>query len=191
VASHPLLATGVAGHHILRCGGGLATPKAKSKFKKKKKMIWPMGWPDHPQGPLFGLGGHPLGLVGGGCPWPLGVDRPPPRAKFFSNNGFGHWGGRSTPKGQIKIFLIWPLGGEGGGSTPKGHGGGFGHPQLAHGGGDAKFKCGGQPPPMAKMGWPATLLFLYLFLIFYYFVFYLFLKVNIIKYYFLMCHVVG
>jgi hypothetical protein len=150
-----------------------------------------MGWLDHPQGPLFGLGGHPLGLVRGGHgPW--GWIGNPQGPNFFQIMGLAIDVADPPPRAKSIFFNFSDLAfGEGGGSTPKGHGGGFGHPQLAHGGGDAKFKCGGQPPPMAKMGWPATLLFLYLFLIFYYFVFYLFLKVNIIKYYFLMCHVVG
>jgi hypothetical protein len=46
-------------------------------------LRWPLGWPDHPQGPPFGHGvAEPAGLgVASATPmakrWPLGVVRPP------------------------------------------------------------------------------------------------------------------
>jgi hypothetical protein len=154
---------GLARPPPMALGGGRSTPKAKSK--NFKNLIWPLGWLDHPQGPPFGLGvavrpplgagwgwlrshphgpwgwtrvplgvasASPMGWLGvvEAIPWPLGVDRPPPRDKSFF------------------FFLIWPLG-------------------VA------------EATPMAR-----PLLFIFVFLIFYYFVFNLFLKINIIKYYY-------
>jgi hypothetical protein len=98
----------------------------KIKKKKREKSGWlepplaqNMGWPDHP---IFGQGvaGHPR---------PLGVVRPPRKAKK-KKMGLGFWG--------------WP-------DHPQGPGGGFGHHLPVVGGGRSHSQALGGGPATPKI----------------------------------------
>jgi hypothetical protein len=197
----PWAGWGWLGHPPMALGGGSATPKAKSKIKKKKKKdlalgvagpppratVWPRGGCSATSWGRLGVDEATLMALGGGSPI------------FLEIMGLALRGGRSTPKcdatpmalgcgsathkGQTHFFQIMGLA-----LAPPIHPQGQNHFfylfYLALGVADAPSTspwgwhrppptgpCGGRPPPVAKMGWPATLLFVYLFLIFYYLLF--------------------
>jgi hypothetical protein len=106
-----------------------------------------MGWPDHP---IFGQGvasATPYRSYGGGRshPRPLGVVRPPQKAKKKKKKtkkiGLGFWG-----------WPDHPLGPGGGFGHPLGPGGGFGHPLPAVGGVRSHPQALGvvRPPPKSQ-----------------------------------------
>jgi hypothetical protein len=114
------------------CPWGWSGHPKKKKKKTKKWVCWTWGWPDHPQGHGGGRSHHLR--PGRGCP------KPPLGPRGWS----GHPHVQQTHF-FVFFFFFFFLGLLGWPDHPQGHGGGFGHPIPAVGGGWSHP----QPPPIS------------------------------------------